>query len=399
MAENSQYLPIGHKISGHYEIIEVLGQGGFGIVYKVKNRHQLDEILIIKELFLKKDSFRVRGKTTVATNPGMKHIFEKIRGDIEKEVEILSSINNKNIVQEYGQFEENQTIYSIMEYIEGMDLAKYIEKHTFDEDKAIDLLKQLIHGLKEIHLRNIIHRDIKPSNIMRTKDGVYKLIDFTNNKSYMDSEITITGITSQGYSSPELWRKKAKVGAFSDIYSMGMTLIKVLTLEDPPEMADRFDDATFQKSIDELPVSSNFREIIRKMTNRKSDNRFEDLEEVEDALKVLNVKGYEENIPLKTELIDSNDVVSILDSSIKEKKKVKKKSIRPPPHRNIKILMVFIGVIFMLGGIIFLVKIIKPSEIHIATEENLQDDTALKKEAKEKEECSQRDYDTGVCKK
>jgi len=326
MAENSQHLPIGHKISGHYEIIEVLGQGGFGIVYKVKNRHQLDKVLIIKELFLKKDSFRVRGKTTVATNPGMKHIFEKIKGDIEKEVEILSSINNKNIVQEYGQFEENQTIYSLMEYIEGVDLGQYIEKHPFDEDKAIDLLKQLIDGLKEIHLQNIIHRDIKPSNIMRTEEGVYKLIDFTNNKSYMDSEITITGITSQGYSSPELWKKKAKVGAFSDIYSMGMTLIKVLTLEDPPEMADRFDDTDFQKSIDALPVSSEFREIIRKMTNWKSDNRFEDLEEIE-------------------------DVLSQLDEADDTKPPIEKKSFLEAFFKRI---LIFIGILFIVGGIYLL---------------------------------------------
>jgi len=341
MSENSQHLPIGYKISGHYKILKVLGQGGFGIVYKVENLHRVkDNIFIIKELFLQKHSFRFRKKTTVGTNPSMKHIFAKIRADILREVDILSSIKNKNIVQEYGYFEENDTVYSIMEYIEGMDLGKYIQKHSFDEDETIDLLEQLIHGLKEIHSKNIIHRDIKPSNIMRTKKGLYKLIDFTNNKSYMDSEITITGITSQGYSSPELGQKKAIVGAFSDIYSIGMTLIKVLTLESPPEMSDRFKDDDFQKTIDELPVSRGFKEIIRKMTQRDSENRFQSLEGIERALSRLNVDIEEEYIHIETEMVSGF-----------YKKKSKKE------YDDMKIVVKSIGVIFLVVSVFFIVRL------------------------------------------
>ncbi len=353
MSENSQHLPIGHKISGHYEIIKVLGQGGFGIVYKVENLHRVnDNIFIIKELFLQKGSFRHRGKTIVGTNLDMRDVFEKMKADIVEEVDILASITNKNIVKEYGYFKENQTIYSLMEYIDGVDLEEYIKEHPFDENKAIDLLKQLIHGLKEIHAKNIIHRDIKPSNIMRTdKGGVYKIIDFTNNKPYMDSEVVLTGITSQGYSPPELWRKKAKVGAFSDIYSMGMTLIKLLTKENPPQIGDRSDDNSFQKSIDGLNVSRGFRDIIRKMTNKKSENRFQNLEEIESELSQLNSD-------IETEIVVD------FDEKIEKKTDKRKNSI-------MKTVVKIMGLILLMVSIFFIVKkYFVEEENHIKKEAN-----------------------------
>ena len=161
MAENSEHLPIGHKIGGHYQIIKVIKQGGFGIVYKVKDTHLVkNNIFIIKELFIQKLSFRYRDNTTIGTNPTIKNIFEKVKADIIEEIDILSSIENRNIVQAYGSFEENNTIYSIMEYIDGIDLEEYIKENPFDEERAMDLLEQIINGLQEIHTRNIIHRDI-----------------------------------------------------------------------------------------------------------------------------------------------------------------------------------------------------------------------------------------------
>jgi len=291
MTENSQHLPIEHIIGGHYKILKAIKQGGFGIVYLVKDTHLVkNNIFIIKELFLQKHSIRYRDNTTTGIPPKMKDIFEKIKADIIKEVGVLSSIENINIVQAFGSFEENSTIYSIMEYIDGVDLEEYIKDNPFDEEMAMDLLKQLINGLQEIHSQNIIHRDIKPSNIMRTKEGVYKIIDFTTNKVYSDTETTITGIMTQGYSAYELEQIKARIGAFTDIYSIGMTLYNVLTLENPPTIANRYkNDSEFQESIDELNVSGGFREIIRKMTNREAEDRFGSLGEIE---KLLNKDFY-----------------------------------------------------------------------------------------------------------
>jgi len=294
MTDNSQHLPLGHKIGHHYEIIEILGQGGFGIVYLVKDTHRVkDNIFVIKELFVRSHSFRHRGNTTVGTSQKIKNIFEKIKTDIIREVDILSSIANPNIVQAYGYIKENRTIYSIMEHIMGDDLEEYIKENSFDENMAMDLLKQLINGLEEIHSQNIIHRDLKPSNIMRTKDGIYKIIDFTTNKTYSDKETNITNINSPGYTAPELEKTRAVIGKFSDIYSLGMTLYKILSLKNPPTMADRFNDSDFQQGIDDLNVSSGFKEIICKMTTKEVDDRFESLGEIAESLN-KEIKSFKE---------------------------------------------------------------------------------------------------------
>ncbi len=140
MSENSQHLPIGYKIGGHYEIIEVLGQGGFGIVYKVEDTHQLNKILILKELFIQVHSFRRHDETTIYSKANAKNLIAKIKKDVIAEVNILSKIRNRNLVEAYGYFEANNTIYSVMEFIQGVDLIEYRKSNEFNEERVKDLL-------------------------------------------------------------------------------------------------------------------------------------------------------------------------------------------------------------------------------------------------------------------
>ena len=285
---NTNQLPTGYIIGGHYEIVKVLGQGGFGIVYLVKDLHKLDELLVAKELFAKEFSFRQRESTTVINQSDMVHIFTKIKEDIKQEVTILSKITNPNIVKAYGYLEENDTIYSIMEYLQGMDLESYLQEHgAFNEAESKDLLLQLIKGLKPIHAKNIIHRDIKPNNIIRTPDGTYKIIDFSSNKEYVDGKTTtITSYQNPTYTAPELMQKKTVIGEFSDVYSIGMTLIRTLSSNSSmPNITDRFvDDSEFQEGIDALWIKDEFATIIKKMIALNYKDRFQRLEEIETLL-------------------------------------------------------------------------------------------------------------------
>jgi serine/threonine protein kinase len=298
------HLPLGYKIGKHYEIIDApnrehytLGQGGFGIVYLVKDIHKLDKLFIIKELFLIGSSFRYRDSFKVDTNGSeMRFFFREIKEDIINEVNLLSKIKNRNIVRAEGFIEENKTIYAIMEYIEGSNLEDYIKNHLFNEDEIINLIKQITHGLKEIHNKSIIHRDIKPSNIMRTNEGIYKLIDFTTSRTYSTHKTTITGFISKGYSPPELEQKEAEIGKYSDIYSFGMTLFKILSAKNPPRPIERLggDDSEFQIDISNLNCSSNIKNIIKKMTEIEIEDRFQNVEEIERALSPK---------PIETEII------------------------------------------------------------------------------------------------
>lgn len=284
------HLDIGYKIRNNYEIVKILGQGGFGIVYLVKNLERLDDLMVIKELFAREFSSRGRDGFTVYNKLNTKEIFEKIKNDIKREINTLRNINNKNIIKAYGYFEENNTIYSIMEFLQGEDLEKYLDEgNLFDEVEAKELLKQLIHGLKELHIKNIIHRDIKPNNIIRTNSGIYKIIDFTTNRSYSDGVITtITGFQNNFYTPPELVQQKnTTIGNYSDIYSMGITLISLL-LKDRnslPMLMDRFiDNSDFLAVVNGLTISESFKEVLLKMTQLKSKDRFQTLEEIEQRL-------------------------------------------------------------------------------------------------------------------
>ena len=291
---NINQLPTGYIIGGHYEILKVLGQGGFGIVYLVKDLHKLNELLVVKELFAKEFSFRKRESTVVINQSNMVHVFQKITEDIKKEVTILSKISNPNIVKAYGYFEENDTIYSIMEFIEGMDLEVFLKEHgSFNETETRELLKQLIHGLKPIHQKNIIHRDIKPNNIIRTPEGIYKIIDFSSNKQYVEGKTTtITSYQNPIYTAPELMQKKTVIGEFSDIYAIGMTLIRTLSSDEKmPNITDRFiDDTEFQEAIDTLWVKDNFSKIIHRMIELNYKDRFQKLEEIETLLEIIEQK-------------------------------------------------------------------------------------------------------------
>lgn len=349
--ESNEHLAIGYKIGGHYEIVKVLGQGGFGIVYLVKDIHRLDAYFVIKELFSRDFSFRHRDGKTVYNKAEAKQIFAKIKEDITSEVNILQKIRNKNIVEAYGFFEENNTLYSIMEFIDGVDLDKYLKKvPPFSEDEAKDLLLQIINGIKEIHALNILHRDMKPSNIMRTADGVYKIIDFTTNRTYVDNQMTtVTAFQSPIYTPPELsGNKRAIIGKFSDIYSIGMTICRVLAEDEEtlPNITDRLiDDSEFQATIDNLDISSDFKSILIKMTEIDADDRFQDLEDIEKLISSNYSINIEDNIRVPQEE----------PRTPKKKDKIKKDNINKEDKDSTKswftTIAILLAVVFIaLGG-------------------------------------------------
>lgn len=122
--QNSEHLPTGHKLGGHYEIVKVLGRDNFEIVYLVKDVHRMDN-LVLKELFLKGSSFR--DQANIYTQEKLKKEFQETKEGIIKEVTLLKGIKEANTLQTYGYFEENNSIYTIMEYREKASLENYLK--------------------------------------------------------------------------------------------------------------------------------------------------------------------------------------------------------------------------------------------------------------------------------
>ena len=150
---DSSVLPLGHILNYKYKIINALGKGGFGIVYKVEDI-ETKEIFAIKELFIYTMCFRGRNNDKVYFKKNF--MIKEFKQKFYQTVNVFQDINNDNLVKIYSAFEENNTIYTKMEYINGTSLN---ELSLFTEEEAKELLRQLINGLKDIHIKSVIHRD------------------------------------------------------------------------------------------------------------------------------------------------------------------------------------------------------------------------------------------------
>jgi serine/threonine protein kinase len=199
---------IGQTIS-HYEIIEKLGEGGMGIVYKARDT-KLDRFVALKFL------------------PERLVNSEQDRARFLQEAKAASALNHPNICTIHGIEEHNGQLFIIMELIEGETLREKKNSMTFKQ--ALDIGIQLAEGLGVAHDKGIVHRDIKPDNIMVRKDGIVQIMDFGLAKLRGVSKLTKEGSTigTAGYMSPEQVQGQ-EADHRSDIFSLGVLLYELFT--------------------------------------------------------------------------------------------------------------------------------------------------------------------------
>ncbi len=235
---------------GKYRIIKTLGQGGFGITYLAENTLLLGRVAI-KEFFLKGSCDRddSTSRVTIPTS-GNREIVERFKQKFIKEARTIFRLNHPNIVRILDVFEENDTAYYVMEYIEGESLGDMVKRRgAIPEAEALGYVKDAASALEYIHSKNINHLDIKPGNlVLRKEDGKVLVIDFGVAKQY--DAVTSEGTTttpvciSHGYSPVEQYRKNG-VQSFSpqsDVYALAATLFKLLTGNTPPEAIEIQDE-------------------------------------------------------------------------------------------------------------------------------------------------------------
>lgn len=226
--------------NGKYRIIRVLGQGGFGITYLVENTY-FDKKVAIKEFFPK--DFCVRDNTrhlTLCTQDNEEAVA-KLKNRFLKEAKNIAKLDHPGIVKIHDIFEENNTVYYVMDYIEGENLNEIVKRDgPLSEPKAVEYIKKVGEALEYIHSRNMSHFDVKPANIViRKKDDSPVLIDFGLSKQYDmygDATSTLMHGVSHGYSPIELYNS-GPITTFSpqtDVYSMSATFYFLLTGTVPP---------------------------------------------------------------------------------------------------------------------------------------------------------------------
>ena len=226
---------------GKYRIIEKLGQGGFGITYLAENT-LLEGKVAIKEFFFKEYCERddATCHVTIPTT-GNREIVERFKQKFIKEAKTIFRLNHPNIVRIHDVFEENDTAYYVMDYIEGESLGDMVKRRgAIPEAEALGYVKDAASALEYIHSKNINHLDINPDNLMKRKeDGRIIVIDFGVTKQYaaVISEGSTPECISHDYSPVELYRKNREqtFSPQSDVYALAATLFKLLTGNTPPE--------------------------------------------------------------------------------------------------------------------------------------------------------------------
>ena len=198
---------IGQSIS-HYKIIEKIGEGGMGVVYKAKDT-KLDRQVAIKFL-----------PVHLSSNEEHKQRFMR-------EAKSAAALNHSNILSIYEIDQQNGNMFIVMEFVEGQTLKSYISNLTSGTGvpvlQAIEWVEQLARGLKSAHELNIIHRDIKTENIMISRDGRLKIMDFGLAKLNTDNGLTKTktSVGTLSYMSPEQ-AQGVSADHRCDIWSLGV---------------------------------------------------------------------------------------------------------------------------------------------------------------------------------
>lgn len=226
---------------GKYEIRSTLGRGGFGITYLAEH-HMLNKLVCIKEFFPQAYYNRDSNSRSISLgSAGSAKMMEAYRNKFIKEARTIGRLQHPNVISIYDVFEENNTAYYVMEYIEGDTLAGIVKRQgPMDEYTAREFIFKVAYALDYVHKNNLLHLDVKPANIMvRSSDFHVVLIDFGLAKQY-DSDGNQTSSTpvgvSQGYAPPEQYEEGAgnTFTPATDIYALGATYYYITTGKVPP---------------------------------------------------------------------------------------------------------------------------------------------------------------------
>ena len=260
-------IPPGSRF-GDYEILEELGAGGMGKVYRARDL-TLDRLVALKTL----------ARELSADTDYVQRFL--------KEARAAARLNHPNIVQIYDFGCVDSIYYLAMEFVDGHSLGTYLKRGHFSESESIQIIRHACRALSIAHADGIVHRDIKPDNLMLTSRGDVKLVDLGIAKR-LDEDVSLTqtgqAIGTPHYISPEQIRGQRDIDARADIYSLGATLYHLLTGHTPyPGSSGPI--VMSMHLVEPLPDPRRFEasltdgvcRVVRKMMAKNRDERYPDV--------------------------------------------------------------------------------------------------------------------------
>ena len=237
-------LPPGTMIGG-YRVVRKVAAGGFGVVYLAVDEE--GQQVAVKEYLPSSLATRVAGELLPQVQPeklslyrlGLKSFFEEGRS--------LAQISHPSVVSVMNFFRENETVYMVMNYLEGASLQDFIitardikQAKVFRESTIRSLFDEILRGLRIVHQHKMLHLDIKPANVFITDDNKSVLIDFGAAREVLSKEGNfIRPMYTPGFAAPEMYRRDASMGPWTDIYAIGACIYACMQGYPPNEAPQR----------------------------------------------------------------------------------------------------------------------------------------------------------------
>jgi serine/threonine-protein kinase len=267
----------GSTIAGKYQILEELGRGGMGVVYKAEDT-KLKRTIALKFL-----------------PPELTHILE-VKERFMREAQAVAALDHPNICTVYEFDEAEEKTYISMAYIEGQSLKKKIESGSLELDDGLRLATQVAEGLQEAHKKGVVHRDIKSANIMVTEKGQAKIMDFGLARITGGTLLTQEGTTmgTIAYMSPEQARGE-EVDHRTDIWSFGVVLYEMFSGQLP--FKGEYDQAIIYSILKEKPrpitdlsseIPTSIEQVIGKALEKDLDDRYQHIDELIEDLRSIS---------------------------------------------------------------------------------------------------------------
>ena len=257
-------------VIGGYRVVRKLAAGGFGVVYLARDAQ--GQQVAIKEYLPASLATRTTGDLLPQVQPeklslyrlGLKSFFEEGRS--------LAQISHASVVSVLNFFRENETVYMVMNHLEGASLQDFIitarelkADKVFRESTIRSLFDEVLRGLRIVHQHKMLHLDIKPANIFITDDNRAVMIDFGAAREVLSKEGTfIRPMYTPGFAAPEMYRRDAQMGPWTDIYAIGACIYACMQGYPPTEAPQRQEKDRLTLALNKLRgiYSDNLIEVV-----------------------------------------------------------------------------------------------------------------------------------------